>query len=574
MQLPISKNQYYQMGKNRNNTSRKRRFEYLPLVVVVAVGFLLRLYGINWDQGWHFHPDERMLMIVAERISFFSNLNPDFFNYGSLPIYILSGVGAILEIVLKKPIANYQNLLYVGRNISVIADTFVIYLVYAIAKKILGKKEALLASFCYALMFFPIQNSHFFVVDVFLNLFSTLLALLLISYVQKSSLKKTIMISVVFSAILTTKFTGILFAPAIAFALILAVIQKNNKIIEISKHTAILLVLVPLFTFLFMPYGFIEYARFIDDVSLQLKMNSDPYIFPYTLQYVGTIPYWYHLKNIVFWGVGPFLALFSFVGIIAGCRKIVKIVQSRKKENIEVWIILTIMYGMYVAIVGKSSVKFMRYMLPVYPLIAIGAGYGISIIQKSLKTPEYKVLFKMAIVMPILFWTFAFMNIYMQEHTRLSATEWILKNAPSGSAIAVEHWDDRIPVSGIEQYQILELPMYETDTEEKWKSIGLTLEQADYIVLASNRLYGPIQRLDNCSKYKRCFPISSLFYKDLFEERTEFSKVVEFLVQPGLKIGSRFIPIRDQSADESFTVYDHPKVMIFEKKQEYNYTTE
>ena len=39
----------------------------LFLVVLLLAAFL-RLYGLNWDQGQHLHPDERFLTQVTERL--------------------------------------------------------------------------------------------------------------------------------------------------------------------------------------------------------------------------------------------------------------------------------------------------------------------------------------------------------------------------------------------------------------------------------------------------------------------------------------------------------------------------
>ena len=42
---------------------------YLPLFLVLILAFVLRIYGLNWDQGNHLHPDERFLTMVASAMS-------------------------------------------------------------------------------------------------------------------------------------------------------------------------------------------------------------------------------------------------------------------------------------------------------------------------------------------------------------------------------------------------------------------------------------------------------------------------------------------------------------------------
>ena len=84
----------------------------IPIVVIILLGAFFRFYGINWDQDYHLHPDERFLTMVETSISpvlsiqeYFntdlSSLNPHnvldangnsvfpFFVYGTLPLFIV-----------------------------------------------------------------------------------------------------------------------------------------------------------------------------------------------------------------------------------------------------------------------------------------------------------------------------------------------------------------------------------------------------------------------------------------------------------------------------------------------------
>ena len=46
-----------------------KHFRRLSLVILLMVGFTLRVWNINWDQGTHQHPDERYWSMVTEDIS-------------------------------------------------------------------------------------------------------------------------------------------------------------------------------------------------------------------------------------------------------------------------------------------------------------------------------------------------------------------------------------------------------------------------------------------------------------------------------------------------------------------------
>ncbi len=507
------------------------------VVFILLVAFLLRFYGINWDNGFHLHPDERMIIMVADRIRFFSNMNPEFFNYGSLPIYLLKGIAQLIDFfVSSQYYSSYQGLLYVGRLLSIFFDLGTIFLIYKITRLLFsrikdqGSKIYYLPSFFYAIMFFPIQNAHFFTVDTLFTFLSTLLVYNLLLYVKKPSFKFSMFLSIIFAALFATKFTAIIFFPIIIFT-----IYFKKGFLSLFYHLTSSI----LFLFIFMPFAFLNFPKFWADTSAQLAMSRNPYMFPYTLQYVGTMPYLYHLKNIFLWGLGPILSILIIIGI----KFLIFNFQFSKFISNFKFQIFFIFYFLYFLVIGASAVKFMRYMLPIYPFFAILAGYGTS------KIFNKKVKFIYFILCASILWTLMFVNIYSQPNTRVTATGWILKNIPADSTLAVEHWDDRLPIYGGELYKFQELTLYDRpDGESKWRALNQKLKESDYIIIASNRLYTPLQKLPN-------YPKTAEYYRKLFKEKLELKKVAEFSNYP--------LFIDDQSADESFTVYDHPKIMIF-----------
>lgn len=573
------------------------------IILILFFGFGLRLYGMNWDSGFHFHPDERMLIMVAERIQFWTQLNPDFFNYGSLPIYLLKGTSQLIDLIFKSNFANYDGMLIVGRILSTSVDLIVILLIYKLAYFISHKKDiALWSSFIYATAFFAIQNSHFFIVDTFLNLFSTLLIYLLLLYHEKPSYKKIVFIGIIFAASITTKVSAVIFLPVVGLTLLFPTHNKFKNVTRYTLHVLRLLLLFTfsflLFSFVFMPFAFIEKVSFIHDLTEQVRMNSDAYVFPYTLQYIGTVPYLYYLKNIFLWGFGPIYSFLAFLGILFNFRKFLTQSANHKNKKIErvyTIIIFGIFYLLYFLVIGKSAVKFMRYMLLMYPLFAIMAGYGVSRVTLLFGSPRFgeaggqaqsvkrytlhvtrpqRLSVAMAgvarytIIFAALLWTLMFLNIYSYPNTRIQATNWINQYIPAGSTLAVEHWDDRVPIFDPGKYQYEELPLYDIpDDYIKWKIVNEKLNRSDYIVIASNRLYTPLQRLNDCKEtYPRCYPITSVYYEKLLSNKGDFVKIAEFTSYPKFSSFKFQVSIIDDSADESFTVYDHPKIMIFKRK--------
>jgi hypothetical protein len=79
------------------------------------------------------------------------------------------------------------------------------------------------------------------------------------------------------------------------------------------------------------------------------------------------------------------------------------------------------------------------------------------------------------------------------------------------------------------------------------------------LILSSNRLWGSIP------KVPERYPTTSKFYADLFAERLNFTKVAEITSYPTVPVLN--IQINDDSSEEAFTVYDHPKVLIYKRER-------
>ena len=309
-------------------------------------------------------------------------------------------------------------------------------------------------------------------------------------------------------------------------------------------------------------------------------MTKDAFTFPYTLQYVGIIPYWYELKNIFLWGLGPLLAIISFLGVLYGT--VIAITKHTKQEKWAQELIILIFFWAYFLTVGKFAIGFMRYMLPLYPLFCLfGAIFIYQLITHLTKNSFIRNAYYIILSMLLLVWPLSFMHIYSQLNTRVQASNYINQIIPPGKTLAVEHWDDGLPLATQPHYLMQTLALYDQDTPEKWEKIVGQLQHTDYIIIASNRLYVPIQKLADCNIYPQphCYPIGSVYYKNLFNgkpilQNTSFSslpganqlifrQIAQFSVSPQIPILN--IPINDQKADESFTVYEHPKIMIFKK---------
>ncbi len=156
--------------------------------------------------------------------------------------------------------------------------------------------------------------------------------------------------------------------------------------------------------------------------------------------------------------------------------------------------------------------------------------------------------------------------------------------------IALESsWDDGLPLSraSLQPYSNeagiyrpdLNFEMYWPDDESKVQRFYSILNQTDTIVMSSNRQFGTIPRVPER------YPLSTTFYRELLacqegqdtldcyyqakggeKGNLGFDLAAVFTSYPNL--GS--LEFNDQYAEEAFSVYDHPKVLVFRKNADYD----
>ncbi len=124
-------------------------------------------------------------------------------------------------------------------------------------------------------------------------------------------------------------------------------------------------------------------------------------------------------------------------------------------------------------------------------------------------------------------------------------------------------------------YQGIKLWMVAEDNEQKYQAMTNALDQADYIVISSNRFY------DSLSRIPWRWPMSLAYYDALFDGRLGFELVRQFESAPQLgpfRIRDQVTPLDDLpgwvnehwEAEEAFSVYDHPIVLVFKKADAYS----
>ncbi|PIQ72297.1 hypothetical protein COY13_01660 [Candidatus Roizmanbacteria bacterium CG_4_10_14_0_2_um_filter_36_35] len=559
---------------------------FLFLFLILLIGFWFRFNNVNWDENFHLHPDERFLTMVGNAMTLpknigeylnpiISKINPanigyKFFVYGNFPLVL----NKYLAVFYHKD--NYNDFTILGRKLSAYLDLLIILFVFKtvfLLEKRYKFSSSLkyLAAFFYAIAVYPIQSSHFFTVDTFLNFFMFASFYLALKYYLKNNIRHLFLSSIFFGLALASKVSAIYILPLILFFIFF----KNPKK---TSHILLFLVILYLSLRLANPYYFQNSSLFdprlnqdfVSSIKQLKSFEGKDIWYPPAVQWMNK-PVSFLLVNLMFIGVGLPYFILMFIGIvwiilnlksqIPACRQAGSN-PHLKSKNYLLMIILIWVVG-YFIYQSVSVFKSIRYTIYLYPFFAIFAGIGANVILNSFQDLRFRNKFGMTLVtifllVILLVWPLMFSSIYLNKHTRVEASEWIYKNLPSGSSILSEAWDDGLPLPIVNNYEKQftgeQLPVFDPDTPEKWQKMNKMLAKADYYILSSNRGWGSI------STVPEKYPKMSKFYKELLADKNPlYKKIKQF--DPYYY---RFFSLPNNWVEETFTVYDHPQVMIYE----------
>ena len=340
--------------------------------------------------------------------------------------------------------------------------------------------------------------------------------------------------------------------------------------------------------------------RFLDNLALVGQQVSGALDFPPAQQWAGRTPFLFPLQNMVIWGMGLPLGLVAWLGwAVAGWQMLRAAWAGWKGGDWRllhrrlVHLIPWSWIAFYFAWQGGQFGMTMRYYLLLYGLLALFAAWAlVKLWDRQPTTDDRRLAFRrdwrrwsvvggrwsvMLVVLGTFCWAYAFTSIYTRPHSRVAASRWIYAHIPRGATLTYEEWDDPLPVTiddhSLYEYGFLLTKPYAEDTLVKYTGYmnrdgayqaGLfdQLDQADYIILSSNRVY------DSATRLPMRYPALTRYYHYLFSGELGFEQVADITSYPTL-FG---IAIPDQSAEEAWSVYDHPRVLIFQKTSAYSRT--
>lgn len=561
-----------------------------PYAGLLALALGLRWFGLDWGG---YHPDEwpirsfasgiGMPGSVSEFFSAESPLNPGWFNYGSLPLILLAVIGWIGDqLRALADFIPYREVLW--RGATGLADAATVILVAHAGRELYGRAAGFLAAALYALAVLPIQLSHYYAVDPLMTalLMSSMLAS--IRFLRSRNPRAGYLAAALLGLAISTKATAVVFAIPLVFAwcaYLWIPIRSNGSADNVrdALQRAILAGFIAFAAFaVAQPYALIDFSTYLNDVITQANMARGELELPFTIQYEDTTPWLYHARNLVVWGLGIPLGVAALAGTALIAWRAV-----RQRNTLEILFVAALLIPFLW--LGAQQVKFLRYLLPLYPLLCIAAAFAILSAMSFLARFGRKgawagASFAGIVIVPTAFYAIAFTTVFGAAHPVDRMSSWITENVPPGSTITTETWDQRF--HGEYHYNVESIEVYWPDNRLKAVDLAAQLDHADYIYMFSNRGYGSVTRLPER------FPVMRAYYDALFDGQLGFELAHIEATYPsllGVTIAEdtiRYLDFEPASpdiihggatglvidlgmADESFTVYERPKPMLFRK---------
>jgi len=467
--------------------------ELMLIGIIILIALLARIWGIDYDLPYIYHPDEPRYIRIAQNIFKTGDLNPHFFNYPSLFFYINAFAyipyylfGKLLGVFITRsdilsPIslamgvtqAQMPTSVLLGRFITVCFAVATVGLVYMIGKQIAGRAiVGMLASLMVAISPTNVWHSRLITPDTFVVFFSSASFLASVLIYQQGKTWQYVIAGICVGLAASSKYNGSL----IVLSLLLAHFLRHGRAGCRQPKLYLALLLCGVGFLATTPFAILNNHKFLSDLTSEIRHYSTghPGMEGNTLR-------WY--LNYM-WNTAGGLYLLGLLGILYGFVK-----RPRETSLLATFSIV------YFVFISKFVVRNDRTFLPLTPfLFLLAAWFVVSLFDKlrTLQTESLRRLFLTilasltiaALTHPLLK-TIEDTHVLTTVNSRETARRWINDNLPYGARIALESYSPFVDPSRFSVQGFLRI----IDHKPEWY-----IEQGFNYLVFSEGMYGRFYR--------------------------------------------------------------------------------
>jgi 4-amino-4-deoxy-L-arabinose transferase-like glycosyltransferase len=491
------------------------RSSRVGLTLVLITAAVLRYWGIGRGIPYAVSVDEPEIVERALAMMRMGTLNPHFFDYGALQIYIQLVV-SIVRFIIGAITGAWNSLDQVtnpsfylwGRAVTAAFGVGTVALVYRIGLR-WGARHALLAAALMAVMPLHVRYSHYVLTDVPLTFFVTLTMLFAVEAHDRPVLRTFALAGMTSGLAAAIKYNG-------GLALIMPIVvcwmtpsahpSRLRCMVAMIAASAVAFFFASPFTLLDLP-GFLD--RFAS-LTAEYRNAAPP-------GESAAVLYLKHLRIQFGWAGMALIAGGLLMGLVRAVRG-----PGRVR-----WAAAVVFTLAYFVVVAQQRIIYARYLMPIVPMLCILAAAavisGVSLLRRYqfphvIRTALVASL-TLALLAPPMSASIGYDRMISKTSTVDVAYRWIESNIPADSSILLE--GGHLVLS--HRYRAERIPQLRARKYEQYQD-----ERIDYLV-ASSQCYGPY------------FAAPRQFRDEYAEYMTLFSQAQEL---------ARFTPSNDQPGPE------------------------
>ena len=448
------------------------RTAWLPtLVVALILGSFFRFRGLDYPvaYGPDQEPNVRLGLAVAA-----GDLNPHFAVYPGLGIYPLAAINrmvalrspfpdpSMLDLPRGLALTNFQPAAQVlrpyylaDRGYTALTGVAIIFLTFVMGSLAFSRSVGALAALLIALDDGHVLNSHFATGDIPAAFWTAVAAVAALSVTRRPSLSRFLAAGAAAGCALATKFQA---GPALVLPLTAALIARRADL-QVGrpllggpkgppyKNPYLLVLLGAALAFVVTsPYTLLDARQTMGDLSHEIALNAKGH-YGFDLEPAGFLysPFDYVFGALVPFAMGAPAAIVGMVGIGAAL--------ARRTRSDIVWLPFVVIF---LGLLSIAPVVFVRYVLPVVPLLAVFAARALSRAMESRQ--RIAAWAAAALTLGVVGYSFLYTwtsSARFANDTRLQAERAMSSVVPDGKSIAIPAFANYLPSIDANRYRIV-----------------------------------------------------------------------------------------------------------------------
>jgi len=435
------------------------------VVGIVLLAAAARLWNIGAGIPNGVGQDEPHIMDRVVRMMKTGDFNPHFFDWPSLTFYLnlIVTVGAFVLGSMRGAWSHLDQVsadqfYLAGRQFTALIGTATVALTFAAGRRwSLG--VAVFAAAFMAVMPNSVRESHYVLTDTPTAFFTTLALVLSLRAGERGTRASVLGAALTAGLAASCKYNG---AMAVVFPII-AVIRMGGGWSFISGRIGLVAAAAAAGFIVGTPYAVLDLPAFLNDYArlaavFARERHGDP----------GWSIYLKHFSNSVSM-VSALVVGFGLVAVLV--RGVVR--QAERGPAL----MLLAFVAIYFTVMAGSYQIYARYLLPLLPPLAIAGGVGVMSIVGWVR-PRVASRWAPILtggVLSALVLTSSVMSVVAlgrggsKPSTIAQAYEWILKNVPAGSKVAIEYGATRLP----DRYPVVAARLFVARTIEDYRQQGV-----------------------------------------------------------------------------------------------------